>query len=298
MFSIIITVIYITCIVCTISTESTVLTETVTDTTRVSTSYSASRTTSTSTEESTVLTETSSDEMTDTTRVSTSYSESRTASTTTQDVTSNTNTSQWPINSTQTILPTSTITGTDEQANTSLTISTISSMPSHDTTIGVTDTTLNPTTIGQMTLEEKQKRNGITSAVICVGSLILIWIAYLSSFIDKPSEKVPKIDHAKQPNSKYIYDSESQIVRDPNIKEGKKISFGEVSQFSKKQSPDTTNDIQMANIKETVTDDHSEHGKGTNTTRKSGWDVLTENPKFFDDYQPIRTNTNENSVNL
>jgi hypothetical protein len=48
-----------------------------------------------------------------------------------------------------------------------------------------------------MTLEEKQKRNGITSLVICVGSLILILIAYLSSFVDKPSEKVPKIDHDK-----------------------------------------------------------------------------------------------------
>jgi hypothetical protein len=51
--------------------------------------------------------------------------------------------------------------------------------------------------------------------------------------------------HDKLKNSKYIYDSEGQIVRDPNIKEekGKKISFGEVSQFSQKQSPDTANGI-------------------------------------------------------
>jgi hypothetical protein len=60
------------------------------------------------------------------------------------------------------------------------------------------------------------------------------------------------------------FDNEGQI---PNLKEetGKKISFGEVSQFSMKQSPDTTNDIQMTNVKETVTDDHGENRKGTNT---------------------------------
>lgn len=282
MFSIIITVIYIRCILCTIAPEST------------------------------VLTETSSAEVTDTTRVSTSYSASRTTSTSTQDVTSNTNTSQRHLNRTQTPLPPSMTPGTNEQANTSLNISNISShapsssirstMPSKGTTMGVTDTTSHSTTIGQgrtakagrqpqkMTLEEKQKRNGITSLVICVGSLILIWIAYLSSFVDKPSEKVLKIDHDKLKNSKYIYDSEGQIVRDPNIKEekGKKISFGEVSQFSQKQSPDTANGIQMTNIKETVTYDHSENIKQTKTAGKSGWDVFTQNRKLVDDYQPKR----------
>jgi hypothetical protein len=85
-------------------------------------------------------------------------------------------------------------------------------------------------------------------------------------------------------------------VRDPNIKEekGKKISFGGVSQFSQKQSPDTANGIQMTNIREKVTDDHSENIKQTQTARKSGWDVLTQNPKYFDDYQSKLTN----SVNL
>jgi hypothetical protein len=33
-----------------------------------------------------------------------------------------------------------------------------------------------------MTLEEKQKRNGLASAIICVGSLILIVIAYIIYF--------------------------------------------------------------------------------------------------------------------
>ena len=282
MFSIIITVIYIRCILCTIVPEST------------------------------VLTETSSAEVTDTTRVSTSYSASRTTSTSTQDVTSNTNTSQRQLNRTQT----STTPGTNEQANTSLSISNISShapsssirstMPSKGTTMGVTNTTSHSTTIGQgqtatagrqpqkMTLEEKQKLNGITWSVICVGSLILILIAYLSSFVDKPSEKVPKIYHNQPKN--YVYDSEGQLVRDPNIKEekGKKISFGEVSQFSQKQSPDTANGIQMTNIREKVTDEHSENIKQTQTARKSGWDVFTQNPKFFDDYQSKRPN----SINL
>ena len=283
MFSIIITVIYIRCILCTITSEST------------------------------VLTEISSAEVTDTTRVSTSYSASRTTSTSTQDVTSNTNTSQRQLNRTQT----STTPGTNEQANTSLSISNISShapsssirstMPSKGTTMGfLTNTTPHSTTIGQgrttkagrqpqkMTLEEKQNRNGITSFVICFGSLFLICIAYLSSFVDKPSEKVPKINHNQPKN--YIFDSEGQLVRDPNIKEekGKKISFGGVSQFSQKHSPDTANGIQMTNIREKVTDDHSENIKQTQTARKSGWDVLTQNPKYFDDYQSKLTN----SVNL
>jgi len=172
MFSIIITVIYIRCILCTISTEST------------------------------VLTKTSSSEVTDTTRVSTSYSELGTTSTSTQDATSNANTPQRQINRTQTTLSPLTTPGTNKQANTSFTIlntsshapsSSIRSTVSHSTTIGQGGTTK----AGQhqkMTLEEKQRRNGITSAVICAGSLILIWIAYLSSFIDKLIEKVPKID--------------------------------------------------------------------------------------------------------
>jgi len=54
----------------------------------------------------------------------------------------------------------------------------------------------------------------------------------------------------------------------------------------------------MTNVKETVTDDHSENRNGTKTAGQSGWDVLIQNPLFFDDYQPQRTNTNENSVNL
>ena len=135
-------------------------------------------------------------------------------------------------------------------------------MSSHDTTATiVVNTTSHSTSTVQgrttktgqlrmqsMTLEEKQKRNGLASAVICVGSLILIVIAYLSSFIDKPIEKVPKIDRKQSQNSKYTFDNEAQIS---NIKEetGRKIRFGEVSQFSKKQSPDTTNDIQMTNVK-------------------------------------------------
>ena len=209
-----------------------------------------------------------------------------------------------------------TTTETSTQTNASFTIVNVSSLnlyipstvSSQDTTATiVVNTTSHSTSTVQgrttkagqlrmqsMTLEEKQKQNGLASAVICVESLILIVIAYLSSCIDKLIEKVPKIDNKQSQNSKYAFDNEAQI---PNIKEetGRKISFGEVSQFSKKQSPDTTNDIQMTNIKEKVTDDHSENIKGTKNAGQPDLDVFTQNQKFFENYQPNRTNTNRNN---
>jgi len=51
----------------------------------------------------------------------------------------------------------------------------------------------------------------------------------------------------------------------------------------------------MTNVKETVTDDHSEHRKGTKTEGQPGLDVFTQNRKFFENYQPKRTNTNRNN---
>ena len=284
MFSIIITVIYIRCMLCA-TTESDLQTDIsstgIIDTTLVSIKYSTLETTptplpyvtnnanssqrTTSNIETTEFPTKTSDDVTDTIRVLTTDSPLETTSTS-----DSTNTSQQEPQNTMTTVSPFTSTETSTQTNTT------STKPSQDTTATiVVNTTSHSTTTVQsrttktdklhgMTLEEKQKRNGLASAIICVGSLILIVIAYLSSFIDKPIEKVPKIDRKELQNSKYTFDNEGQI---PNVKEetGKKISFGEVSQFSMKQSPDTTNDIQMTNVKETVTDDHGENRKGTNT---------------------------------
>ena len=261
MFSIIITVIYFRCILCE-TTESSrqteILSTGIINTTLVSTTYSTLETTNSS-----------------------------------QQATSNIETTEYPTNTTAT--------ETTTQTNTSFAISNFSSMnlsipstePSQDTnaTSFVNTTPHSTTTVLSMTLEEKQTRNGLASAVICIGSLILIVIAYLSSFIDKPIEKVPKIDRKELQNSKYTFDNEGQI---PNVKEetGRKISFGEVSQFSMKQTPDTTNDVQMTNVKETVTDDHNGNIKGTKIEGQPGVGVFAQNRKFFENNQPKRTVTN------
>ena len=242
MFSIIITVIYIRCMLCaTTDISSTGTIDTIKYSTLEMTPYVTNNANSSQQATSNIETTNTSDDVTDTTRALTTDSPLETTSTS-----DSINTSQ------------------QEPHNTMTTVTTVQSR------------TTKTDKLHGMTLEEKQKRNGLASAIICVGSLILIVIAYLSSFIDKPIEKVPKIDRKELQNSKYTFDNEGQI---PNVKEetGKKISFGEVSQFSMKQSPDTTNDIQMTNFKEIMTDEHSENRKGTTTEGRPGLDVFTQN---------------------
>ena len=278
MFSIIITVIYIRCMLCaTTDISSTGTIDTIKYSTLEMTPYVTNNANSSQQATSNIETTNTSDDVTDTTRVLTTDSPLETTSTS-----DSINTSQQEPHNTMTTVSPFTTTETSTQTNTT------STKPSQDTTATiVVNTTSHSTTTVQsrttktdklhgMTLEEKQKRNGLASAIICVGSLILIVIAYFSSFIDKPIEKVPKIDRKELQNSKYTFDNEGQI---PNVKEetGKKISFGEVSQFSMKQSPDTTNDIQMTNFKEIMTDEHSENRKGTTTEGRPGLDVFTQN---------------------
>ncbi|XP_052089773.1 uncharacterized protein LOC127726435 [Mytilus californianus] len=158
-----------------------------------------------------------------------------------------------------------------------------------------------------MSLEEKQRRNGIVSASICVGSLVLIGIAYLSSFVDKPSEKVPKLPKNKYNREETNYKSQTKPAGT------KKISFD--NEFSIQETPTTSS--HLTNLKSPIKTDiiespiktdliespiktdqielHSVENDEKNiqneNRRRTGWDVLSKDPSYFDNYQPKHTTT-------
>ncbi|CAG2194036.1 unnamed protein product [Mytilus edulis] len=149
-----------------------------------------------------------------------------------------------------------------------------------------------------MSLEEKQRRNGIVSASICVGSLVLIGIAYLSSFVDKPSEKVPKFQKTKYNREETNYKSQTKPAGT------KKISFD--NGFSIQETPTTSSHqpnlkfpVKTDQIESPIKTDQIELNSVENNDkniqnenrRRTGWDVLSKDPAYFDNYQPKNTTT-------
>ncbi|CAC5358065.1 unnamed protein product [Mytilus coruscus] len=149
-----------------------------------------------------------------------------------------------------------------------------------------------------MSLEEKQRRNGIVSASICVGSLVLIGIAYLSSFVDKPSEKVPKLPknnynreetnskaHTKSAGTKKIsFDNEFSIQETPT-KSSYQTNLKSPIKSDQIESPVKTDQIELHSVED---DDKNIQNENR---RRTGWDVLSKDPSYFDNYQPKHTTT-------
>ncbi|XP_071127716.1 mucin-21-like [Mytilus edulis] len=149
-----------------------------------------------------------------------------------------------------------------------------------------------------MSLEEKQRRNGIVSASICVGSLVLIGIAYLSSFVDKPSEKVPKFPKNKYNREETNYKSQTKPAGTKKISFDNGFSIQETPTTSSHQ-PNLKSPVKTDQIESPIKTDQIELNSVENNDkniqnenrRRTGWDVLSKDPAYFDNYQPKHTTT-------
>ncbi|XP_063415848.1 mucin-21-like [Mytilus trossulus] len=211
---------------------------------------------------------------------------------------SSTNAAPSTFNSKSTGGPTTT--GPEPSTNQSTTTKTTTTKTTTKTTTGTTKNINGPSkNKGEpMSLEEKQRRNGIVSASICVGSLVLIGIAYLSSFVDKPSEKVPKFPKNKYNKEETNYKSQTKPAGTKKISFDNGFSFQETPTTSSHQ-PNLKSPVKTDQIESPIKTDQIELNSVENNDkniqnenrRRTGWDVLSKDPAYFDNYQPKHTTT-------